>query len=70
MNVRLTVVPSEGEAEMICGLLRTNGIPCASRAPELSAEAFGGLWREVLVAEEDLEAARELIETEDEPRQP
>jgi Putative prokaryotic signal transducing protein len=69
MNVRLTMVPSEGEAETICGLLRTNGIPCAYRAPELSAKAFGGMWREILVAEEDLESARELIEPEDEPRQ-
>jgi hypothetical protein len=62
-GVRLTVVSSEVEAETICGLLRANGIPCSYRAPDLAAEAFGGWWREILVPETELAAARELIES-------
>jgi Putative prokaryotic signal transducing protein len=62
--VALTVVNSEPEAEIICGELRAAGIECAHR-PATSAgmgTAFMGP-REVLVKEEDLEAARELVAT-------
>lgn len=64
--VRLTVVANEGEAEILCRMLRTEGIRCAHRQTNLgsgSADAglsFGG-WREVLVLAEELERARELI---------
>jgi hypothetical protein len=67
--VRLTVVPNEGEAEIVCGLLRAEGIVCAHRYTDVSSggadasKAFGG-WREVLVLEADLERASELIESE------
>jgi hypothetical protein len=63
---RLTVVRDEGEAELVCGLLRTAGIAC-SHAPTTDAldglQSFGGT-REVLVDEADLERARELLPAE------
>jgi Putative prokaryotic signal transducing protein len=62
LGVRLTVVPTEGEAEVICGLLRANGIPCAQREVELASQAFGGWWNEVLVPEDRLAEARQLLE--------
>jgi Putative prokaryotic signal transducing protein len=64
--VRLTVVPDEGEAEALCGLLRTEGIECSYRDTDISAggifggRTFGG-WREILVDEDDLEQARQLL---------
>jgi Putative prokaryotic signal transducing protein len=64
--VRLTVVPDEGAAETLCGLLRSEGIECFYRDTDVSAtgifggSSFGG-WREILVAEDDLERARELV---------
>jgi Putative prokaryotic signal transducing protein len=64
--VRLTVVPDEGAAEALCGLLRSEGIDCFYRDTDVSAAGiFGGTnfggWREILVAEDDLERARELL---------
>jgi len=62
--MRLTVVATQGEADVICSLLRTEGIACGSRAADgLGAEPGGGFggWREVLVEEADLERARALI---------
>ena len=64
--MRLTVVPDEGAAEALCGLLRGEGIDCFYRETDVSAAAtFGGTtflgWREILVAEDDLERARELL---------
>jgi hypothetical protein len=50
---------------MICGLLRVNRIRCGERAadvPVYGAGGFGG-WREILVSEDDLEAARQLLAT-------
>ncbi len=64
--VRLTVVPDEGAAEALCGLLRSEGIECDYRDTDVSAtgifggNAFGG-WREILVSGDDLERARELL---------
>ncbi len=63
-SVRLTVVATQGEADMICSLLRTEGIVCGDRAADgLGAEPGGGFggWREVLVEKADLERARALI---------
>jgi hypothetical protein len=62
-GVRLTVVGSQMEAEMICSLLRSNGIDCAERAADVSWGAGGGVggWREILVAPSDLLAARKLL---------
>jgi Putative prokaryotic signal transducing protein len=66
--VRLTIVPSEPEAEMIRQLLATAGIESMQRPTDFGAGAFDG-WspggpREVLVAAPDLETARELISGE------
>jgi Putative prokaryotic signal transducing protein len=69
-KVRLTAVPDEGVAEALCGLLRSEGIECFYRDTDVSAAgifggtSFGG-WREILVAEDDLERARALL-----PEQP
>jgi putative signal transducing protein len=65
-TVRLTVVRNEGEAEILCRLLRTEGIGCAFRDSDLAAggadggRSFGG-WREILIDHDDLERARELV---------
>ena len=68
-TVRLTVVPDEGAAEALVGLLRSEGIECFYRDTDVSAAGiFGGStfagWREVLVDEEDLERARKLLPDE------
>ena len=64
-GVVLAVVSGEPEAEVLCGLLRTNGIDCAWRDTEAidsPLEDFIAAGRvEVLVREADLEAARELL---------
>jgi hypothetical protein len=64
--VVLTVVHDEAEAEMICGLLRANGIACSYRKTDLAAGAWtigfaSGGPIELLVNEEDVVAARELM---------
>ena len=61
--VQVTIVGSQGEADVICSLLRAYEIRCADRAADVSAERGGGFggWREILVSPEDLDAARELI---------
>jgi hypothetical protein len=66
--VTLTVVGNEFEAEVLCGMLRVHGIRCSYRktnsAAAISAFSGGGLTAgptEVLVAQDDLDAARELL---------
>ena len=66
--VTLTVVGDEMEAEIVCGMLRTNAIKCAYRRTNMSAGAgtYGGGFAiagptEVLVDEDDLDAARKLL---------
>lgn len=63
--VRLIVVPTESEAEMIRGVLSASDIPSMQRQTDFSAGAWdgvpGGGAREVLVRAVDLDAARELI---------
>jgi hypothetical protein len=63
--VVLTVVSSGAEADIVCGLLRSNGIDCAYReteAIESSLEDFTAAGpREILVRESDLAAGRQLI---------
>jgi hypothetical protein len=59
LGVRLTVVASQGEADVICSLLRAHGIRCAERMVD-SIESSGG-WREILVPEGDLALAREVV---------
>lgn len=67
--VRLTVVANELEAEMIRSLLSTAGIESMQRYTDFGAGAFdgmpsGGGPREILVRQGDLEAARELVESD------
>jgi Putative prokaryotic signal transducing protein len=64
-TVVLTIVPGETEAELLCGLLRANGIECGYRdtdAIDSQIEDFIAAGpREVLVREADLETARALL---------
>ena len=61
----LTVVANEQEAELLCGLLRSNGIECAYRETEAvdsALEEFTSAGpREVVVRPDDLEQARALL---------
>jgi hypothetical protein len=64
-TVRLTMVADEGEAEVVCGLLRSEGIRCFHRSTDISGEAALapiGQWREILVLSEDFPRARELVD--------
>jgi len=64
VGAHLTTVATQGEADIVVSLLRANGIRCAERAAEVGNIGSPGLggWREIVVAEDQLEAARELIE--------
>jgi hypothetical protein len=62
----LTIVHDEAEAEMLCGLLRANGIECGYRKTDVAAGAWTSGFAtggpiEVLVDERDLATARELV---------
>jgi hypothetical protein len=62
---RVTVVPNSLEAEMICALLRTEGIDCFSRQTEAVSAAYtvaGGPHEVVVVRDDDLSRACELVE--------
>jgi hypothetical protein len=63
--VYLTLVPSEVEAELLCALLRTEGIDCEQRPTNFSVGMMdgmpGGGPREVFVDEHDLARAREIL---------
>ena len=63
--VRLKIVSSEVEAEIVRGLLEDEGIRSMYRPTDVAAASFDG-WspggaREILVASADLERARELV---------
>ena len=63
-QTRLTVVPDEGAAEVVCGLLRSEGILCFHRPTDLGAEAAiaaVGQWKEIVVRVDDLPRAQELL---------
>ena len=53
------------EAETICGLLRTEGIACNYRKTDVAAGAGDAVGEvgphEILVAQDDLERAQELV---------
>jgi hypothetical protein len=67
-GVRLMVVRNSLEAETICGFLRTEGIACDHRQTDLGAGAGDAVGdsgpREILVARDDLERARQLVTTD------
>jgi hypothetical protein len=63
--VRLTVVGNQMEAEVVCGMLRADGIACEYRRTDF-AQAFGGGLSmggpiEVLVEEHQLAEAEKLL---------
>jgi hypothetical protein len=62
------VVGNSMEAETICGLLRTEGIACDHRQTDMGAGAGDAVGdtgpREILVALDDLESARQLVTTD------
>jgi putative signal transducing protein len=64
-EVVVTVVESEAEAEIACGLLRSAGIECAYRdtdAIDSTIEDFIAAGpREIVVHASDLDAASELL---------
>jgi hypothetical protein len=67
-GVVLTVVSDEAEAQVLCGLLRANGIECAYRdtdAIDSPLEDFIASGpQEILVRDADLEDARTLLPEE------
>ena len=64
-GVVLTVVSDEPEAQILCGLLKSNGIECEYRDTEAIdsplEDFIAAGSREILVREPDLEAAKELL---------
>ncbi len=63
---RLTIVPNELAAELVCSFLRAEGIRCGHRITNIGAGAWDGVPsaagpREVLVGPADLDAAREVL---------
>jgi hypothetical protein len=64
VTVRLSIAANATDAEVICGLLRSEGIRCFHRPADITAHAFEGPsgWHEILVNEEDLARARELAD--------
>lgn len=63
----LDVVQNEAEAELLCSLLRSAGIPAMQRLTTMgggAADGFptGGGPREILVRAEQLERARDTLE--------
>jgi hypothetical protein len=63
--VAVTVVQNESQAEVVCGMLRTNGIACGYEQTNLGAGAADGFSRggpvEIFVAAGDELKARELL---------
>jgi hypothetical protein len=59
------VVATEGEAELLCSLLRSAGIDCTYRLSNYGAGASDGMPtggpQEVIVRAEDLTSAREVL---------
>jgi Putative prokaryotic signal transducing protein len=62
------VVTDAMEADTICGLLRTEGIACDHRQTDMGAGAGDAVGesgpREILVAQNELENARQLVTIE------
>jgi hypothetical protein len=62
----LTVVGSEPEAELLCSLLESEGIPCIQQPTNFAAGAGDGLStggpREIAVHADRLAEAREVLE--------
>jgi hypothetical protein len=68
--VVVTIAPNEVAADVVCTFLRAEGIRCAHRITNIGAGSWDGVpnaggAREVLVAPEDLELAREALASAD-----
>jgi len=68
--VRVTIVPNEVAADVVCTFLRAEGIRCGHRITNMGAGGWDGVpnaggAREVLVDPADLEAAREALVSAD-----
>jgi hypothetical protein len=68
--VVLDVVASEFEADVICGLLQSEGIDCSIQKTNLAvgmadAAASGAGPREIVVQTEDLARAREILNSQE-----
>ena len=64
--VRVTIVPNELAADLVCSFLRAEGIKCAHRVTNVAAGSLDGVpgmggAREVVVAESDVDAARAVL---------
>jgi len=64
--VRVTIVPNEVAADLVCTFLRAEGIRCGHRVTNMGAGSWDGVpnvggAREVLVGPADLDAAREAL---------
>ena len=64
--VRVTIVPNEVAADVVCTFLRTEGIRCGHRVTNVGAGSWDGVpniggAREVLVDPTDLKVAREAL---------
>jgi type III secretory pathway lipoprotein EscJ len=63
--VYLTIVPTEYEAEILCALLRTEGIECEQRRTNFGVGSMdgmpGGGPLEIFVPEQDLARAQEIL---------
>ena len=64
-GVVVTTVSDEVEADLVCGLLRADGIECGHRVTEEVDSRFDGIAsdgpREILVHEADLDRARAIL---------
>jgi hypothetical protein len=65
-EARVTVVSNNAEAEMLCGLLRLEGIKCYFRKTDYGAGSTDGMLSsfgptEIVVGAADLGRARELL---------
>jgi hypothetical protein len=63
---RVTIVPNEVAADLVCSFLRAEGIKCAHRVTNVAAGALDGAQgmggaREILVAATDVDAAEEIL---------
>jgi hypothetical protein len=63
--VALTMVRSEAEAEVLCGMLRANGVTCGYQQTNVGAGAADGFTRggalEVFVSAADEKRAKKLL---------
>jgi hypothetical protein len=72
-EARVTIVSNDAEAQMLCGLLRLEGIECYFRKTNIGAGSTDGMLSsfgptEIVVRASDLERAREVLDSGDEGR--